>query len=230
MFSPRYNGTQMWVQLTSPVVSAANTPRPSPLDEKRFELDTVKKTVSSHLRELDRLYIEYMDWFERRAREFLMTIDEVQVSLPTLVPSRIENLQNFITILEFSERLVNAGRRLAHQQLLNEFRHFWDRFTELNTTTDLTIYPMICKYCDSISALRNPEVKQHIDCLHQRLATEFSLQFDFTELHNERDHRFTYRLGLSQQGYLGLVQYIPYLLQCARKLCYVALKLHVEKE
>ncbi|XP_064637526.1 uncharacterized protein LOC135493843 [Lineus longissimus] len=231
MYTPRWTGSEMWSQLTSPVPStAASTPRYGPFDEKRRELQELKKRVQTHLGELNVLRSDYMDWFKKKNDSFLNVVKYVQYCLPGLVPENITTFKHFKETFEMCQSLRKSGTFVKDAQLLEEYFAFWERLTKLKEEGDGIVYTGVMFFCGSITSLRHPEIRDYIDKLQERYTAHFNDEFDFTDVHDEKDILFTYKVSTINQRFLGLMQYLPYILQIARKICYFALKLHVEKE
>jgi hypothetical protein len=126
--------------------------------------------------------------------------------------------------------LRKSGTFVKDAHLLEEYHDFWERLTKLKEEGDSIVYAGVVLYCGSITRLRHPEVRDYIDKLQERYNEHFDDDFDFTKVHNEKDILFTYKVSTIDERFLGLVQYLPYILQIARKIGYFALKLHLEKE
>lgn len=103
-------------------------------------------------------------------------------------------------------------------------------FCQLKKEGDVKVYERICEYCESITRLREPEIKHKIDRLQVAVNRDFSEDFIFTDIHNEKDNLYIYKLNPPDHNLLGLVGILPYLLKRTTKLCYLVTKLHLEKE
>ncbi|XP_013380352.1 uncharacterized protein LOC106173473 [Lingula anatina] len=241
LLSPRSTISQM-SSVTTPRNTPYWTPVPTPLmrrhaqqqqltqfDIKLIELDQVKKDALAHLKKYNALRTQFIEWFSANNKAFCVALQTVQLAVPDLVPRDIYTMNDFIKVLEMCRLLLSKKRwRLTSHEKLEEFYEFWTRLSELKAMGDKNVYERTCEFCESITRLREPQIKDKIDRLYAKLNKEYSNDFIFKEIHNERDNLFTYRM--MQPAFLGLISYIPYLLKNATKVCYLVTKLHIEKE
>ncbi len=92
------------------------------------------------------------------------------------------------------------------------------------------LYINICqldRFLLSVSSLRQPGAKVQLDQHRTILTGEFSEAYNFLDAHNEKDNLYTYRLNVSDQRFLGLVGYIPYLLHHTTKVCFFVGKIDI---
>ncbi|XP_074651650.1 uncharacterized protein LOC141906301 [Tubulanus polymorphus] len=227
-----FNGAQMWSYFTTPVSTPCMmTPRRlEPLDEKIIELDKMKKDIYQHLKKLNNLRSEYTEWFENRHKSFTESLIGARMLIPELFPEQVYTIKHFKQTKQLCQTLIDKGRYVSNVERMNEFEKLWEKMVEIKEAGDEVVYEQLCKYCTNITALRDPNLKEQIDDLQYHLQKACSEDFNFKDIHNERDNLFTYKLDIGEKDYLGLVQFIPYLLQITRKICYLGIKLHVEKE
>ena len=106
---------------------------------------------------------------------------------------------------------------------------FWLTMVDLKEETD-DLYRSLCKYCDSVSRLRQPAIKREIDRLKTQLDEAYTEEFVFTEVNNERDNLFTYKVATFDRAYHGLLGYIPFLMTSSVRMLAWFGKVHLEKE
>ncbi|XP_046359725.2 uncharacterized protein LOC124137466 [Haliotis rufescens] len=199
-------------------------------DEKQMELDRIKDDFRRYLGRLNSLRLHYRDWFDRQFQSFLDAIKIVQLTFPCLVPREIVYMSQFEQTLEFVKRLPQNGKTFCRNfDKMTQFHGFWNRFCELKKEGDV-LNASMCAFCDSITRLREPQLRLDIDKMQSRLDQASKQDFNFTELHNERDNLFVYRIAGHDDKLQPLVGYLPYLLKIATGICYWSTKLYIEKE
>ena len=197
--------------------------------EKNNELDKIKKRALEKLAELNRLRLDYVDWFRRQNQSFVNCLKQVQVAEPMLVPQEINTLQQYRNVVKMAKQLVISNRFSTEKiEKLDKYLGFWTSMTKLKDEIEKQVLPEIKAFESSVTSLREPEVMEEINKLWTKLDKNFSENFNFKNSHNERDNLYTYRLMVSDQRFIGLVNYIPFLLNFATKLCFMVTKIFVE--
>lgn len=202
----------------------------SAFDEKMTELHKLKIEANSHLKKLHGLKLRYKDWFNRKYQTFLNSVKLIQILALNLVPREINNLNHFRQIFEMALRFPRNGTpRDKGPSIMEEFIIFWDEFCDMKVEGDI-LYTKLNTFCSSITNLRNPKIKREIDRLQCNLNVIFSENFNFTNRNNEKDNLFTYRLSVYDESYHGLVNFLPFIVDFAARICFWIGKLYVEKE
>ena len=202
----------------------------TPLHLKNAELDNLKKEAKQHLRKLNALYLDFIDWFQKKSQTFLDAVKTVQVLSPSLVPKAIECMQDFRKTLEMGRTLESKGRRIMNLDKMETYLDFWVRFCDLRDELDMDILLRLGNFCRSITSLRREEVKTQIDWLQAEMNMKSPETYNFVEIHNAKDNLYTYKITVPDQRFLGLVGYLPHLLGYATRICYMISKVHVERE
>ena len=147
-----------------------------------------------------------------------------------MVPAEIKTIADFRKIHDMSRRFPRNGTpRDNGPAKMDDFMMFWTEMVELKETTD-ELYEKLCKYCDSIDRLRQPSIKIEVDRLHEVLNNAHSEDFDFTDVKNERDNLYIYKVAPFDHQFHGLMGFIPYLLTLSLRMLHWLGKVHLEKE
>lgn len=99
------------------------------------------------------------------------------------------------------------------------FLAFFARFDALLGDLDRLVLPAVKATPLGHGAGAAEAVAKEIEGLRSSIADRLTEDFDFTELHNERDDLFTYRLSVADAQFHGLVAFLPGLIQLSVKLC-----------
>lgn len=202
----------------------------TPFDEKMVELDFLKYETKAHMKKLNSCRFRYMDWFTRKCQTFLDAVKLTQIIAAKMVPAEVKSLADFRKIHDMSRRFPRNGTpRDAGPAKMDEFMMFWSEMLDLKETTD-ELYEKLCKYKDSVSRLRQPSIKSEVDRLYEIVSDAYSEEFDFTDLKNERENLFVYKVAPFDHNFHGLMGYIPYLLTMTIKMFHWLGKVHLEKE
>lgn len=205
-------------------------PNYTPFDEKMIELDFIKVRTKRHVKKLNSLKLRYMEWFTRKCKSFLDGIKLTQILAAKLIPSEIKTMKDFRKVHDMTRRFPRNGTpRDSNPAKMDEFYLFWMELVDLKEETD-DLYDSVCKYCEQITRLRHPSVKNEIDRLKGLLDEAFSEEFDFSDVKNERDNLFVYKVAPTDHQFHGIMGYIPFLLTGSLKLMSWILKVHLEKE
>ncbi|XP_045204359.1 uncharacterized protein LOC123557140 isoform X1 [Mercenaria mercenaria] len=205
-------------------------PNYTPFDESMIELDFIKVRTKSQIKKLNSLKIRYMEWFTRKCKSFLDGIKLTQILAAKIVPNDIQTMKDFKKIQDMSRRFPRNGTpRDSNPAKMDEFSMFWAEMLDLKEETD-DLYEALCKYCEGVTRLRQPSIKVEIDRLKVILDEGFSEDFVFTDVKNERDNLFVYKVAPTDHQYHGIMGYIPYLLTVSKKLLAWVTKVHLEKE
>ncbi|KAI8798353.1 CAunnamed protein product [Biomphalaria glabrata] len=201
----------------------------SAFEVKMNELDLLKSQFSKHLRSLNGLKFQYMDWFNRRHKHFGELLTLVHMKLPCIMPSRFDCIAHFQKchdcLSKVSKTRLPTDKCLA---AMNELLQFWRRLKTLLCQSE-SLYKRLCEFCASVSRLRDHRVKRLVDELQERLKTEANDCFDFGLIHETRDNLYTYKVALPYQCFHGLLSLTPHLLKTAIDVCYLSSKIHLEK-
>ena len=173
---------------------------------------------------------EYADWFNNTHHSFLEALKTVQVTAQTLVPGEIHTMQDFMKTIHVAKKLATIGQHIRNLDKLERFLTFWTTFGELKDELDAKVLTDVNMYCGSITRLRVPAVKERIDEISLHINGCHSEKFDFKDINNNKDNLYTYKLTVQDRPFMGLVAYIPYLLKCSSKICYLVGKLYLEAE
>ncbi|KAL4229707.1 hypothetical protein ACF0H5_010095 [Mactra antiquata] len=205
-------------------------PNYTPFDEKMIELDFIKVRTRSHVKKLNALKLHYIDWFTRKCATFLEGIKLTQILAAKLVPPEIKTMQDFRKIHDISRRFPRNGTpRDSNPGKMDDYMMFWNEMVELKEETD-EIYESLCKYCELVTRLRQPQIKREIDRLKGLLDEAFSEEFNFSEVKNERDNLFVYKVAPFDHRFHGIMGYIPFLLTLSVRMLTWVVKVHLEKE
>lgn len=171
-----------------------------------------------------------MDWFTRKCQSFLDGIKLTQILANKLVPTDIETIKDFKRVHDMSRRFPKNGTpRDTNPAKMDDFYMFWLTMVDLKEETD-ELYQSLCKYCDSVTRLRQPAVKREIDRLKELLDEAYSEEFVFTDVKNERDNLFVYKVATFDHKYHGILGYIPFLMTLSIRMLAWFGKVHLEKE
>ncbi|KAK3100165.1 hypothetical protein FSP39_015625 [Pinctada imbricata] len=193
-----------------------------------IELDDIQNETNRHLGKLNSLKMRYMEWFSRKHQSFLDSIKLIHILGDTLLPKEVNTMKNYRRVSGYCRKMPRNGTpRDQTPGRMDEFLFFWEEFLILKKDND-KIYKKVCDFCNSITRLREPLLKDEIDRLHYKLLLFCSEDFDFTSINNERSNLFTYRVSLQDHKYHGLMSYMPFLMGFAGKICYWISKLHIE--
>ena len=201
----------------------------TPFQEKSYELDQLKKKAYQLMGDFNLIVLDYHDWFDRRHQAFLDAIKSVELAAPTLVADDIRDVRTYREMYELGLMLGRAGFRFGGQGLMEQYLSFWTRLLKLKETLHAEYLTELDTFCSKLTRLRHPHIKEEIDSLHQEFCQQCTEMFDFKNVHNERENLFTYKLTLSDQRFLGLVGFIPYILTFPTRICYLVAKLYIEK-
>lgn len=205
-------------------------PNYTPFDEKMIELDFLHHRTKDHIKKLNGLKLKYMDWFTRKCHSFLESIKLTQVLAPKMLPVEIKTMQDYKKIMDMSRRFPRNGTpRDLGPAKMDEFYFFWLEMVALKEDTD-DLYESLCKYCESVTRLRQPSIKLEIDRLKQLLDEYHSEEFDFSDVKNERDNLFVYKLAPVDYSYHGIMGFIPFLVTSSVRMLSWFRKVYLEKE
>ncbi|KAK2161863.1 hypothetical protein LSH36_108g02100 [Paralvinella palmiformis] len=197
---------------------------------KNKELDVIKKKIKKVMGKFNIVQCNYSDWFKRQQKSFLFDVKSMQVIMPSLVAQEVHNVKDLRSIVRMGQAMQQAGRGIGTLERLDKFLGFWDEFCEVRKELDDLIFDLN-RYVVSITSLREPEIKTDLDGMYDDLTYKCSETYMFGDLNNERDNLFTYALNVSDQQFMGLIGYLPYLLKLATKICFrVISKVHLEQE
>lgn len=153
-----------------------------------------------------------------------------QITYPELVPKDVNTLKLFRHVYETARSLPKRGLPVERSaERMSEFLEFVDNMQELRVAHD-SLYEKVCAYCDSITQLRDPHIKDNVDDFQKKLDEAFEEDFDCDNVHNEKDNLFTYKVAQQDHKFHGLLSYVPYLLKLATNMCYWSCQLYLEKE
>ena len=205
-------------------------PKMTPFDEKMVELDFLKYETKVHMKKLNSCRFRFRDWFSRKCQSFLDAVKLTQIIAATMVPAEIKTITDFRKVHNMSRKFPRNGTpRDAGPAKMDDFIMFWSEMLELKETTD-ELYEKLCKYYNSVERLRQPSIKKEIDRLYEIINKAYSEDFDFSDVKNERDNLFIYKVAPFDYQYHGLMGYIPYLLTESLNLFHWLGKCHLEKE
>lgn len=205
-------------------------PNYTPFDESMIELDFIKVRTKAQIKRINSLKHKYIDWFSRKCQSFLDGIKLTQILANKLVPADIETMKDFKTVYNMSRRFPKNGTpRDTNPGKMEEFYMFWLTIVDLKEETD-ELYQSMCKYCEGVTRLRHPAIKLEIDRLKAILDESFNEEFVFTDVKNERDNLFVYKVATFDHKYHGLLGYIPYLMTLSVRMLAWFGKVHLEKE
>lgn len=205
-------------------------PNYTPFDESMIELDFIKVRTKAQIKKLNSLKFRYIEWFTKKCKSFLECIKLTQILAVKLIPGDIETMKDFKKIHDMSRRFPRNGTpRDSNPAKMDEFFMFWLEMTDLKEETD-DIYNGLCKYCEKVTRLRQPSIKVEIDRLKAVLDEAFSEDFVFTDVKNERENLFVYKVAPTDHRYHGIMGYIPHLLTVSVKMLTWVTKVHLEKE
>lgn len=205
-------------------------PNYTPFDESMIELDFIKVRTKAQIKKLNSLKFRYIEWFTKKCKSFLECIKLTQILAVKLIPGDIETMKDFKKIHDMSRRFPRNGTpRDSNPAKMDEFFMFWLEMTDLKEETD-DIYNGLCKYCEKVTRLRQPSIKVEIDRLKAVLDEAFSEDFVFTDVKNERENLFVYKVAPTDHRYHGIMGYIPHLLTISVKMLTWVTKVHLEKE
>lgn len=199
---------------------------------KVIELDKLKTEVLTHMGKLNKVKIDYMDWFERKRQTFVDALKLIQITFPQLVPSETATIANFRKTYEIAFNITKNGSASPVGKchyVMKEYLHFWERINVLHREGQ-TIYKKICDYCNGITRMREPHINETVDSLQVTLNEQLREDFNFMSVHNERDNLFTYKVAQHDHRFHGLLAYIPYLLKISTTICFWNNKIFLEKE
>ena len=197
--------------------------------ERDLELDILKVKAHRHLCQLNQLRVEYIAWWTQKHQSFVNGMNLIQFNQPSLIPREVTTLNLYRKTIDVAQRLSKAGQRVPHLDQLESLMEFWDKFKRLKENGD-ALYADFCRFCASIKRLRRPEVKAETDLIKIAMDSTTREDFDFSEVNNERDNLFTYKLNVSDRRFMGLISYIPFLLTHLSRLYYLISKIHLERE
>ena len=205
-----------------------------PMEEfhkKNSELDVIKKRSLKLMAKFNSLHVEYTDWYKRQEQSFVDSVKSIQVIVPTLVPQQLTSIGNFRTLHAMGKECNNSKHPLPGGiDKMDIFLNFWSDFCQLKEELVTGLLIDINMYVASVTRMREPEKKEEIDRMVVELNMKHSEDYDFRNVHNEKDHLYTYRLMLCDNTFLGLVGYIPFLTGYCTKICFLITKLYLEKE
>lgn len=202
----------------------------TPFDESMIDLDVIKVRTKSHFRKVNSLKFRYMDWFTQKCKSFLDGMKLTQILALKIVPDNIETMQDFKKIHDMSRRFPRNGTpRDANPAKMDRFYMFWLEMTGLKEETD-ELYEALCTYCEGVTRLRQPSIKVEIDRLKAILDHAVSDEFVFTDVKNEIDNLYIYKIAPTDYKYHGILGYIPYLLTVSLRMLSWIGKIHLEKE
>lgn len=208
------------------------TPRApmTPFDMKFYELDDIKKDLKGHASKISNLTLDYQDWFGQQIRSFLSTIKHLQAVVPSPAGGGISTMAQFRKLVETFDAMKRTGKTLGlSDQHLKAFMGFWDRLVVIKSDVDEEVTLRLNMYVDSVTRLRQQQIKQKVDDLVAELNSKFSEDFNFSDL-RDTGKVYTFRLTASEDNFQGLVTFIPHLLKLAAQVCYFSSKIHLEKE
>ncbi|ELT97617.1 hypothetical protein CAPTEDRAFT_224281 [Capitella teleta] len=195
--------------------------------ERSHALLKLKKRSNILMADFNRLYSDYSDWFKRQERSFIGAIKSVQLVIPTLVPRDIRTVTEFRHLSSMAMRIDCLAASGAQAQF-KIFENFWIKFMELKNELENEFLPELDVLIAKVDTFRANGAQAKIEKLRRELFENCGIDYDFSRVHDERNHLFTYRLMVSDQGFLGLVGYLPFLLNFAIKICFLVNKLFIE--
>ena len=201
----------------------------TPFQEKSYELDLIKKRAYRLMGEFNAVVLEYRDWFNRRYQSFIDAIKRVQNEAPTLVPHEISNLTQLRRVYSVGQKLTRMGFVFRGKEHIEQFLGFWDELLRIKEYLDTDLLIEVTAFCTTIDTLRKPDLKKEIDDLHAELCERCIESFDFGQVRNEKDNLFIYKLSMADRRFIGLVGFIPYILDFATKVCFLIGKLFIER-
>ena len=201
----------------------------TPFQKKFDELDKLKKESLKLMAKFNSLHLEYEDWFKRQRQTFLNIMKSLQVGSRSLVPQKINTVQDFRTVIRVATEMSSNSQQRPGMEQLHCFMRFWERYQQLKQELDSGIMQRFISYCQSVQRLRQPEVKEHIDDLYVNLNRQYSERFNFCGVNNEKDHLYTYKVSTCDSDFHGLVGYVPFLIGYSTKICFHITKVHLEK-
>lgn len=205
-------------------------PKMTPFDEKMVELDFLKYETKAHMKKLNSCRFRYREWFYKKCQSFLDAVKLTQIVAAKMIPAEIKTMVDFRKVHDMSRRFPRNGTpRDAGPAKMDDFMMFWTEMLELKETTD-ELYEKLCKYYSSVERLRQPSIKLEVDRLYGIITTAYSEDFDFTDLKNERENLYIYKIAPFDSTFHGLMGYIPYLLTLSLKMFHWLGKIHLEKE
>ena len=199
----------------------------TPIQMKVYELDNFKKTVHGVLARFNSLRLEYMDWYKNRIKTFITVLKSVLAIQGPQLAVQITNIERYRGVYKHAKILASKSRLISKFEPLETFFSFWVRFQQIMEDLDKEVILALNQYCETVTSLRQPDVKLQIDLLYDSLLKASCEDFDFSNCHNEKDNLFTYGLMTSDNDFHGLVAYIPYLIDYAAKICYLATRVNV---
>jgi len=171
-----------------------------------------------------------MDWLSRKCQSFLDSIKLTQILGQKLVPSEIRSMEDFKKVHKMCRRFPRNGTpRDSNPAKMDDFWWFWTTMVELKEETD-ALYDALGKYCEGVTRLRQPFVKEKIDAMKAELDFCFCEEFDFTDAKNERDNLFTYKVAMFDHRLHGIINYIPFLMTLSVRMLAHFGRIHLEKE
>lgn len=147
------------------------------------------------------------------------------MSLGGLVPQELRSLRQLNHLLDVTNICVRSGRHVIGAERIQPFLDFLSRYHSLLDDFDRTVLPGVKALVPRAGSAER--IKKEIEDLRSTLGVRLSEDFDFSELHNERDNLYTYRLSVADGVFHGLVAFLPGLLKLSAKLCYLVRNLSV---
>ena len=191
------------------------------------ELISIKKRAAEHLSCCNSLSVEYADWFTRQQQTFIDAIKSVQVAVPAPLSTEITTISQYRALCQMAHVLSRSGKCFRQSDKLECFLEYWDRFCQLQKELVFDVLVHLDKVMTIVTSWLKPEVKEQLNDVRALLCEEYSEDFKFADAHNEKDNLYTYRLNVCDQRFLGLVSYIPYLMQYNTRICHLIRKLRI---
>ncbi|CAD5120316.1 unnamed protein product [Dimorphilus gyrociliatus] len=181
-----------------------------------YELNVIRHSASAILKRLNKLKLDYMDWWNRQNVSFVHSLRSLHISCSAILPvnHKLTTRNQFKTLLEAADKMTFTTAKINNIKTLTDF---WARFLELYEEIEDAVQTPIRELF--------PGVYKSLMETYSRLIEGVSDDFD-SRLCNEP---FGYELGLAHEDYRHLIALLPYLLKLASNLCYVVMKLHIAK-
>lgn len=203
---------------------------PTSFELKLMELAQLKSQAVAHMRRLNALNVNYMDWFGRRQKTFVDALQCLQATYPQCAILETNTIRNLKMGYEAAKTISRRGcsvKGCAYP--LGEYLGFWDRLLDLHRQGQC-VHKKISDYCNGVREMKDPQLNELVGQLQGRLNQELSENFDFMNIRCTPSELFTYRVGGHDPRFQRLVAFIPHLLQTSTHICFLCNKMVLEKD
>ncbi|BFZ14646.1 hypothetical protein BsWGS_17685 [Bradybaena similaris] len=203
---------------------------PTPFELKLTELAQLKSQAVAHMRLLNALKVNYVDWFDRRQKTFVDALQCLQTIYPQCEIFDTNTIGNLKMGYEAAKTVSKKGCSVQGCATpLGEYLGFWDRLVDLHRQGQC-VQRKIHDYCNGVREMKDPQLNEMVGQLQERINQELRENFNFMNIRGTSSDLFSYRVGGHDPRLRRLVAFIPHLLQTSTHICFLCNKMILEKD